>query len=141
MSTNIAPLSDAGVRRAERRSLDVVASWTMVGVVGVGSTAVLFQRVLEVGPQRCVLRAATGVPCPLCGLSRCGVALVRLDPIHALQSDPLGVLVLAVVAVVALWTLLAAITSRVALPTARRWLPGLLAAVGIRWALEVFAAL
>jgi len=120
--------------------VDLVAGWVAVGVAGVGSLAVFTQRVLHIGPQQCVLRSAFGVPCPICGLSRCGLALAHLDPLKALRSDPLGVVVLVALALVTAATLLFATFGRTSLPNARKWGPALIGVVVVRWALQIVAA-
>ena len=44
----------------------------------------------------CPLRAATGVPCPLCGLTTSVRALLTLDPATSLALNPLGPVALVV---------------------------------------------
>ena len=43
-------------------------------------------------PIFCPLRAATGVPCPLCGMTTSVEATLRLDLGHALAATPAGIL-------------------------------------------------
>jgi hypothetical protein len=52
-------------------------------------------------PFTCPLRATTGIPCPLCGMTRAVVAAVRGDFAASLRYNPGGVLlvVLAIVAI------------------------------------------
>ena len=73
-----------------------VAGWVAAGTLAVGGAGALCQRVLHVGPRGCVLRAAIGLPCPLCGLSTVGVKLARLDLVGAIRHDLLGVALIAV---------------------------------------------
>ena len=47
-------------------------------------------------PFACPLRAATGVPCPLCGMTRAVVAAVHGHIATSLAFNPGGILVLAV---------------------------------------------
>ena len=46
----------------------------------------------------CLLRAVTGIPCPLCGGTTAAVALGRFDLLGALAANPFAVLVGALVA-------------------------------------------
>lgn len=48
----------------------------------------------------CPLRALTGIPCPLCGMSTSVEATVHLRPLEALAANPAGLF--AVIAAVAL---------------------------------------
>jgi uncharacterized protein DUF2752 len=65
----------------------------------------------------CPMRALTGIPCPLCGLSTSVEATVRLDLRDALAANPFGlVLVLAALA------LLVVRPRRLAVPSAAIWL-------------------
>ena len=41
----------------------------------------------------CPLRALTGVPCPLCGMTRGVTDMVRLDPVRAMLMNPGSILV------------------------------------------------
>ncbi len=51
----------------------------------------------------CILRAATGIPCPLCGMTTSVTETLRLDLADALAANPAGVAaVAAAVAVLAL---------------------------------------
>ncbi|MGH2734730.1 MAG: DUF2752 domain-containing protein [Actinomycetota bacterium] len=43
----------------------------------------------------CALRALTGVPCPLCGMSTSVQSTMRLDLAQALEANPAGVLAVA----------------------------------------------
>src|SRR5262245_51015353 len=48
-------------------------------------------------PLVCPLRAMTGIPCPLCGMTRACVAIAHGDVIGALRFNPGVVLVVAAV--------------------------------------------
>lgn len=61
----------------------------------------------------CLLRAATGVPCPLCGTTTAAVAVGQGRPLAALSASPLAVLGTA--ALLALPHLPAAVRRRVVL--------------------------
>jgi hypothetical protein len=67
------------------------------GLVGVAAA----WPVLPHPPIACPLRAATGIPCPLCGMTRACVALVHGHPATSLSFNPAGVLVV-LAAIVAL---------------------------------------
>jgi hypothetical protein len=67
------------------------------GLVGVAAAWPL----LPHPPIACPLRAATGIPCPLCGMTRACVALVHGHPATSLSFNPAGVLVV-LAAIVAL---------------------------------------
>jgi hypothetical protein len=44
-------------------------------------------------PVACPLRASTGIPCPLCGVTRAVVAAVHGDVVASLRYNPIGVVV------------------------------------------------
>jgi hypothetical protein len=50
----------------------------------------------------CLLRAATGVPCPLCGTTTAAVAVGQGRPLAALAASPLAVLAAAALLVLPL---------------------------------------
>ena len=51
-------------------------------------------------PTLCPLRATTGVPCPLCGMTRAVVAAVRGHVGQSLAFNPAGIVLVVLVAVV-----------------------------------------
>jgi hypothetical protein len=71
--------------------------------VGAGllGTALVWPALPAHPPLGCPLRATTGVPCPLCGMTRACVAAVHGHLATALSFNPAGLLVI-VAAVVAL---------------------------------------
>lgn len=79
--------------------VDDAVGWTAVGVLGLGAASMFAQRVLDVGPAACALRAALGVPCPTCGLSTIVAQVARADVGGAVAHDPLGVVLLAALGV------------------------------------------
>ncbi len=86
----------------ERSDAQDVLGWTAVGVVGLGATAFLFQQVLEIGPQQCLLRSSLGFPCPLCGMSTVTRRVLHGDVLGAMRLDTIGVAFLALVGALAL---------------------------------------
>jgi hypothetical protein len=78
-------------------------------------------------PIFCPLRAATGVPCPLCGMTTSVEATLRLDLGDALAATPAGIL--AVTAAVALLVLRPAM---IRLPVS-----GLYVALAAMWAFQL----
>jgi hypothetical protein len=76
----------------------------------------------------CPLRAATGIPCPLCGMTTSVVATAHGDPAAALAANPAGVIAIAL----ALWVL---VTRR-----DRIEIPNLVVplALGAMWVFELF---
>ena len=44
-------------------------------------------------PLACPLRTTTGIPCPLCGMTRAVVAAARGDLVDSLRFNPLGIVV------------------------------------------------
>ena len=90
----------APVAVASRLGDDVVG-WSAIGVAGVGLSSMVLSRGLHLGPANCLLRTATGLPCPVCGMTTVAVRLLHLDPIGALRLDPVGVVLLVIIGVLA----------------------------------------
>lgn len=90
---------------AERARATVIGSGaaTTVGI-GVG---LLAARTVGVHPPACPFLAATGVPCPFCGITRLADALAHLRLGDAVTASPAGVALLVGLAVVAAVHLLA----------------------------------
>ena len=51
----------------------------------------------------CLFKAATGVPCPSCGVTRSVAALLHTDFKDALALNPLGFLILPLLVIIPLW--------------------------------------
>ena len=96
-------------------------------------------RLIGYQPSPCALLTHTGVPCPVCGLTRVAVQLLEGDVGAAVQVDPIGIVLLAVVAVVA-GAQLVALAGRPAPWLRRRWVPLVLTILlAARWAVTVAA--
>lgn len=112
--------------------------WVALGLGAVGST-VLVGRALGHHLPACALRAHAGVACPVCGLTRLADHLVHGRLGAAVSLDGPGVLLLAILGVVAATQLLA-LAGRLAGP---RWLHGVTLPVALgglalaRWAAVV----
>jgi len=124
-------------------SLDVgrrgsATGWLAAGVGGVG-TVLLAGRLVGYRPSPCALLAQTGVPCPVCGLTRVAVRLLGGEVTVAVQLDPIGVVLLILVTVVA-GAQLMALAGRPAPWLRRRWVPLVLTILlAARWAVTVAA--
>jgi hypothetical protein len=76
------PSARSGLQRSGLLVLGVLAACVAVAAVD-----------LPGRPQTlCLLRAATGVPCPLCGTTTAAVAVGSGRPLAALSASPLAVL-------------------------------------------------
>ena len=75
----------------------------------------------------CPLRTATGVPCPLCGMTTSVVSTVRLDLDAAVAANPAGLVVVAVAVLLAVWR-----PRKLSLPA-----PVLYVALGAMWLFEL----
>jgi hypothetical protein len=58
------------------------------------AAALLPAGAVEHGPVVCPLRAATGIPCPACGITRSWRAALRGRPADSLRFHPLGLVAL-----------------------------------------------
>ena len=70
--------------------LDVPVFWLRIGSLGVIALGVLGPSSVASGPILCPLRAATGVPCPYCGLTRSITATATGDLAGAVELNPAG---------------------------------------------------
>ena len=106
------------------------------GAVGAAACGALGLAAPAAGSTVCPFRAATGVPCPLCGVTRSLLALGDGDIERAWGFAPLGPAVLTVSLVFLIAAAVAAVR-RKALQVPR-WLPvTLLAAVAVSWAIQL----
>jgi hypothetical protein len=96
-----------------------------VAAAGVVGAAVVWPFLPVHPPFACPLRVTTGIPCPLCGMTRAGVAMAQADVVGALRYNP-GVILL--VAVLAVALLRPAVLLHLRLPV---WVLG--AALGALW--------
>jgi len=88
----------------------------------------------------CPFRAATLLPCLSCGCTHAFAAAVRLHPIDALRSNPLGAFAAAAFAVHIVWTALRLCGLRwvpAPLPVTPRVRIGAAALLGLNWAFLV----
>lgn len=75
--------------------------------IGVGALLVARYVPLEKLPlPACVMRSATGWPCPTCGMTRAFVRFAHGDPTGALAFSPLGTLLAAAAVALGAWALL-----------------------------------
>ncbi len=73
----------------------------------------------------CPLRAATGIPCPMCGMTRSVTSIIHGNLGHALAMQPAGFLAVALAVILVLnWR----IPSRIRIPI---WVPVVL--IGLMW--------
>lgn len=77
----------------------------------------------------CLLRAVTGVPCPLCGMSTSVTSTVRGDLPDAFAAAPAGVALVGL----AIWVLVTGRPRRVEIP-----LPGVVALLVVMWVFQLF---
>jgi hypothetical protein len=101
---------DRDVRLAAAGALGVAALWPLMPVHP---------------PFACPLRAATGIPCPFCGLTRAVTAAAHGDIASSLSYNPIGLLVVVAVVVAIVWP---ALLRRIRPPTWTLW-----AGLGVLW--------
>ena len=71
-----------------------------IGLIGAGALYAVSPVHL---PLPCPLLTLTGIPCPLCGMTRSVTALFRADFIGSLRFNPGGILLVAVAALMLFW--------------------------------------
>jgi len=76
----------------EARQLADLAGFAVLGAILAPA------RLVRAGPTACLVRRATGLPCPACGLTRSWNAAGRLDLRRSLADHPLGLVTLALAA-------------------------------------------
>lgn len=109
---------------------------TVLAWAGLVAVAALLERLLGLSLATCMFKRVTGLPCPSCGATRAGLALLGGHPLRALAWNPLlvglGFLGLGYLA----FRAATGLTPRLDLgPAARRWLWGLGAlALAANWA-------
>jgi hypothetical protein len=96
-----------------------------VAAGGLLAVAALWARAPVHPPAMCPLRAATGVPCPFCGMTRACIAGVHGHISQSLSYNPFGIVVLAAAAVLLVRP---SLVSRLKLPT---W--SVFAILGVMW--------
>ena len=103
-------------------------------------------KVLALLNQPCLLKAATGVPCPFCGATRSAVAAARGRITHSLKLSPLGIPLVWGGIAVGSWLLACAVSGRdLGLRAIRRLAARarlgriLLACLALLWAFKIIA--
>jgi Protein of unknown function (DUF2752) len=76
----------AGIRTRDAR----IAAGTMLGI------AIVWPSLPVHPPLACPLRTITGIPCPLCGMTRAVVAAMHGHLLESLRFNPAGLLVVLV---------------------------------------------
>lgn len=129
--------SAAAVHGSPTRPAVALPTWPLLGVCAgaLGAAALGGAGVLDAtaqGPWPCTLRAVTGLPCPLCGLTRSVAAAGGGDLAASFERHPLGLPALALAA-----ALLAALARGrpVRMPSAALGI--LAAAVMLTWTLQL----
>ena len=98
--------------------------WSALAVLGAGVALPLLG---NPGPG-CPLRSATGIPCPLCGMSTSVSATVRGDVAEAMTAAPAGI----VLVLLALWLVVTGGPRRVELP-----MPTIVATLMFMWLFQL----
>lgn len=78
------------VPQASRRGRSTVVLLAPVAATGLAAAALIPAGALAAGPTLCPFRLLTGLPCPLCGLTRSWVATMHGDLPTALTLNPFG---------------------------------------------------
>lgn len=78
-------------RRLGAQEIDHEQLWLAVAGAGLFCLTLTTVGIVDVQLPRCVLKMATGLPCPTCGLTRAVMAMTRLDFAAALAMNPLAV--------------------------------------------------
>jgi hypothetical protein len=107
---------EAGHRFASARQYWLIG--LAIGVYGLGAAAARHVAPLLQLPSICMFRLATGVPCPGCGSTRAGLALLQGHLGEALRQNPLTASLMVLAA-------LYAVAWLVARGFGRRWRPRL----------------
>lgn len=90
------------VPQAAHRGRSAVVLLAPVAATGLVAAALTPADALAGGPTLCPFRLLTGLPCPLCGLTRSWVATMHGDLLTALQLNPFGPPAVALAAVAVL---------------------------------------
>lgn len=83
---------NVGISDAERSGARILA---VLGGLGVVAASIARPATIDDGPVLCPFRRLTGLPCPLCGLTRSCVDLTHGDWEWALRANPFGFVVVA----------------------------------------------
>lgn len=73
-------------------------SWLYFGISASSNTSSNY--------QVCVIKHVTGVPCPSCGSTRSVISIVHGDFLQALNMNPFGYLISAILLIAPLWILM-----------------------------------
>lgn len=79
-----------------RRSQSTAVVLAPVAAIALGAAAAIPASALTGGPTLCPFRLLTGLPCPVCGLTRSWVATAHGDLVAGLQFNPFGPVTMAV---------------------------------------------
>jgi hypothetical protein len=108
---------------------DVRGPQLRVAAIGMLGAAAVWNLLPAHPPLACPLRSTTGIPCPLCGMTRAVVAAVHGDALASLAFNPAGLLVVALAVFVL-------VTARLPAVRAPAWL--VFTVVGALWAYNIF---
>lgn len=121
-----------GVDRAAERSQALGRA--ALASAGIGA-ALLAGRAVGLHLPACPMRSLTGVPCPACGTTRLADALAHGRVADAIAADPIGVALLAVIAVGAVAMVASLLRDRPLPRSIGTWgaIAVLVALAGARW--------